>query len=181
VLETIRPESGDVLFLKPKCRDSKISIAIQRRIDPNSYVTELSFSHVAIVLDDIPALEAMPVDQSKVKSEKFGLPRTVELGKWTGSELRGGVRLVPIADVVMPAVNDNRGLAVLRTKNVGGEVSSTLNPTGSGRRAERRSENLAPVASVCAALGHFGGGAFRLGSERREQRRRERQRERRHA
>jgi hypothetical protein len=56
---------------------------------------------VAIVIDRILALEAVPAPDPKLDKQSVRLPHTVEVGKWSRAELRGGVRLIPIADLAV--------------------------------------------------------------------------------
>ncbi len=108
----MKPQVGDALFYEKKRIKSKASGLIQRIIDPSARKSDRTFEHVALTLSDTLALEAMPEDENK-DQEKFTLPHTVELGKWTKSELRAGVRLVPIPDFVVPVMgNENQFIAL---------------------------------------------------------------------
>ena len=54
----------------------------------------------------------------------------MEFAPWSRAELRGGVRLTPIADVVIPVMSANKDFVALRCPIAGTDASSKLDPTG---------------------------------------------------
>ena len=66
-------------------------------------------------LDRNLALEASPAPNKLPKGhEPPRLAATVEFGEWSDTELMGGVRLIPIADLVIPKMRRLRRVRVLR-------------------------------------------------------------------
>ena len=105
-----QPKVGDVVFVSAEGKESAASQIIQKFVDPDARKSRRCFSHVAVVIDSLLALEAVPAPDS---SPSFELPGAVELSAWTKSELRGGVRLIPIADLIIPQLEKGT-LAVVR-------------------------------------------------------------------
>jgi hypothetical protein len=127
--DTPAPEPGDLLFLNSLDTETKVSGYIQRKIDPDAAPSDRTFGHVAIVIDRILALEAVPApDPKDLDKQLVRLPHTVEVGKWSRAELRGGVRLIPIADLVVPAMHPSAELVVLRSPDVDTAARSNLTP-----------------------------------------------------
>lgn len=100
--------SGDVIFLANADAGTKASICLQPLIDPDAKSCTRQFGHVAIVIGDLIALEAMPSDVSD------GTATEALTGEWSGASLASGVRLLPIADLVVPAMREGSDILVLR-------------------------------------------------------------------
>jgi hypothetical protein len=121
-------KSGDVIFVNEPGKLSEILCELQRRLDPNAKQAALSFGHVAVAVDSILALEAYPEEQLPAGVRPI-LGDTTEIGKWSKSELFAGVRLKPIADIVIPAVREGALLAVLRSPDPdGGTTDNRVTP-----------------------------------------------------
>jgi hypothetical protein len=113
------PAKGDVLFFYGPGIGSKASGFIQLEIDPAAQTANLVFDHVAIAITDLLALEAVPAPSiSKGMEVRFEDPHAVELAEWSRVELRAGVRLVPIPDLLVPTLNTGGRLNVLRYPKV---------------------------------------------------------------
>jgi hypothetical protein len=138
-----RPEPGDVLFLNSPSTGAistmvnrnkvshlvgrLLSGLVQKQLDPAP--GNKTFHHVAIVIDGLLALEAMPAPNPEHREGRvFELPHTVEVGKWSGAELRGGVRLIPIADLVVPVMAPGGELVALRSADANMATQSTVTP-----------------------------------------------------
>ncbi len=87
------PKRGDVLFFRAVSCEDFISSFVQWRIDPYARQTDQKFSHAALAIDDLLALDAVPPSSKKQPST------------WTGLEQTHGVRLVPLPDLY---IDDNR-------------------------------------------------------------------------
>lgn len=122
------PQPGDVLFFNSFDLETIVSGIAQTKIDPDANEATRTFGHVAIVISNLLALEAVPSDPDDMQSRIATLRDTTAIGKWTGSELRGGVRLIPIADLVVPIMHDEFEFVALRTLDVGDELVSNFTP-----------------------------------------------------
>ena len=122
------PRPGDVLFFNSLDVATCLSCLAQTKLDPDAQDAIRTFGHVAVAVTNLLALEAMPSDPGDVGSHPATFTETLAIGAWTGSELRAGVRLIPIADLVVPAMRSNKELTVLRTLDVDEEAPSSFNP-----------------------------------------------------
>jgi hypothetical protein len=113
------PKPGDVLFINTGDFETSVSIHIQGLIDPNAACATRGFGHVAITVSRLLALEAVPSRDLESEKEVFRLPQAVEFAPWSRAELRGGVRLTPIADVVIPVMPANKDFVALRCPTAG--------------------------------------------------------------
>lgn len=100
------PQPGDVLFINSPELVTYASWFVQSWLDADANDATRSFGHVAIMITDLLALEAMPTDPKDM------------IGQWTGSKLREGVRLIPIADLIIPIMPSAEQLIVLRAPAV---------------------------------------------------------------
>jgi hypothetical protein len=105
------------------------SVQVQRRVDKNASPSDRCFGHIAIVISDILAIEAVPSSPPAKEHKLFQIPHAVEFGRWSRAELRGGVRLTPIADIVVPAMTAADFVA-LRHPKATNKSPSKLEPTG---------------------------------------------------
>jgi hypothetical protein len=126
--EGSKPQAGDVLFFKRDDIETKHAGLVQRMLDRDARWALRTFGHVAIALDGVLALEAVPAEPNNSKNNQFKLPNTTELSDWSGCELRGGVRLAPIADLVIHAMRTKSDFVVLRGPKMNPEVGSILGP-----------------------------------------------------
>jgi hypothetical protein len=122
------PLPGDVLFFNSFDIGTIVSRIAQTKLDPDADGAIRTFGHVAIAISSLLALEAVPSDPEDMRGQTAVLKDTVAIGTWTGSELRGGVRLIPIADVVVPAMRGGKEMIVLRTLDVNEEALSKFTP-----------------------------------------------------
>jgi hypothetical protein len=119
-------EPGDVLFINSYSTWAKGSVWLQKQLDPDAARSSQTFTHVAVALDDMLALEAMPDPApGHSNSISFMFPDSVAKGEWTEAELRGGVRLIPIPDLVIPAMRSGATLIVLRSGDTAARSSLT--------------------------------------------------------
>jgi hypothetical protein len=103
-------QCGDVLFSRSGEKSSSISCLLQvALLDPLAKNASHWFSHVAIAIDSSFALEAVPGDEPS-----SGVAPQPERGPWSGVALDSGVRLIPLADIFIPAWANRTKLTVLR-------------------------------------------------------------------
>jgi hypothetical protein len=126
------PRPGDVLFLNSPDVETFVSRFAQTKIDPNAVAATRTFGHVAVTITDVLAIEAVPTDPKDLIGKSPTLPHTVKIGEWTGSELRGGVRLIPIADLVIPEMRRGGHVVVLRTLDADEPKLSNFSPYHEG-------------------------------------------------
>ena len=118
------PRPGDVLFFNWPDIETFVSRYAQTKLDPDAEEATRTFGHVAVTITDILAIEGVPVDPKDLIGKSPTIANTVKIGEWTGSELRGGVRLIPIADLVIPTMMRGGDVIALRTLDADeGELS----------------------------------------------------------
>lgn len=122
------PRAGDVLFCSSNDIGTFVSRLVQQRLDPDATGAARSFGHVAVVISNLLALEAVPSNPKDMRGQTATLKDTIAIGEWTGVELRGGVRLIPLADLVVPAMQRSEELMVLRSLDADEEALSTFSP-----------------------------------------------------
>lgn len=108
------PQSGDVIFVGRPDIGTLASGLAQMAIDPDARRPRRLFGHAAVVVSPLVALEAYPA-ADELDGHSFELPHSVTRGQWTHAELRAGVRLIPIADIAIPAMKGGADLRVLRS------------------------------------------------------------------
>jgi hypothetical protein len=102
VVEGSIPYKGAVIFINSSLRDTFASRLGQWLLDSIASDSPKTFGHTAIAINDTLAIEAMPADPADIAAISTPLPHTAKIAEWSGSELRAGVRLVPIADLIIP-------------------------------------------------------------------------------
>ena len=101
-----KPQALDVLFTGGKeDTASFLSLLLQPISDPGARRGTRRFAHVALVLDEWLALEAVPLGDAP------------ETGAYSGAQLRAGVRLVPVHDLLHPLWGGGAPFAVLRSRH----------------------------------------------------------------
>jgi hypothetical protein len=109
----IAPQPLDLVFSGGKGEwQSVLSVALQPLSDETAKNAQRSFSHVSIVIDDRFALEAVPLDD-------YGA-----VGEFSGATLRGGVRIIPVLDLVVPLWQRGSSFIVLRHRNASHAASA---------------------------------------------------------
>jgi hypothetical protein len=104
------PQYGDVLFIRSREKSSFVSAYLQKYLlDPLARTSTRLFSHVAVAIDGSWALEAVPDEPSDCPDDEVG-----KLAEWTGVCLKHGVRIVHVADLIIPARRHALDFAVLR-------------------------------------------------------------------
>jgi len=86
-----KSEAGDVIFVYSGGKDGYLNVELQRSIFDRGRDTGPWFSHVALALDAHTAFEASTP------------PGPDDPPTWSGSLLRGGVRFIPIPDLLLGA------------------------------------------------------------------------------
>jgi len=147
-----KPVPGDVVFAVSRGKDPRLNIALQRWILDPARKHGPWFSHVALVLNDRLALEASTAPAAEDKS-------------WSGVELKEGVRLILLPDLLI----DAEKACVLRTPaaaTLGPDAFSIQKPHISTAYGSEYSINIfadyvrqtAPViASIADGLGYSTG------------------------
>jgi hypothetical protein len=102
----LAPKPFDVIFTVEKGElYSLLNILMQPFGDPKAFISNRRFSHVSIVLEEKLALEAVPMEDAP------------EIGKFSGSELEAGVRMIPVLDLVVPAWKSGNPFSVFRSRS----------------------------------------------------------------
>lgn len=122
------PQPGDVIFLNASDVKTLVNRIGQVLLDQDAAASPRTFGHVAIVVSDRLAIEAMPADPDDLTGQSPRLPHTAKIGPWTGAELRAGVRLIPIPDLIIPTIQQSAGLVVLRNPDIKDADLSQLSP-----------------------------------------------------
>jgi hypothetical protein len=130
-MPSISPLRGDVIFTTSRGVERIVSIWVQKKADPLAHEFLRAFTHVAVAVSDDMALEAVP-EPNKVPDF---VERLIDLKSgedqyhtpWTEVKLDFGVRVIPIADILVGVHKYDKEIAVLRTnKIVSPEASSWL-------------------------------------------------------
>ncbi|WP_160107276.1 hypothetical protein [Pseudomonas izuensis] len=120
-----KPQCGDVIFTSTNSRFNRIaSFWAQRKIDAMAHESSRYFTHVAVAINDTIALEAVPAPiasasllattASKI-APKMHAEDAPTKSHWSKVDLDFGVRLIPIGDILVGAMEKKSPLLVLRS------------------------------------------------------------------
>jgi hypothetical protein len=115
-----KPRPGDVILVNSPNIETRMSRLWQIRDSPRT------FGHVAITISELLAIEAVPADPKDMIGKVPQLPQTAKFGDWSGVELRAGVRLIPIADLIIPAIRRSAEYVALRKLDADEKILSRL-------------------------------------------------------